>query len=247
MTSEFSPDHGVRFEVSGQFAHFRDIFTQAFFQTLLGPPRPTILGMIGAALGFSETNTIELGKKVLVGVRIIEIKGFANEVTTAHNLKLPELEDEKEWPIRTPVLRSILVEPRYEVCVVSEDRVMLLRIAESLRAPRYPLYLGISDFLAYVTRVDEAVSRLKRGTSKTVGCVAPITHQDRFNVRLKGPISGFHMPPQKSHTIHSFTLSPEGRKPERYIDLLMFFNCEVEFNQEKEVYKLEDGAGFCVF
>jgi len=253
MTSGFTPDRGVRFEISGQFAHFRNIFTQAFFETLLGPPRPTILGMIGGALGMGEADTIELGKKVQVGLKIIEIKGFANEVTTALNLKLPYVRPgdseamETEWPIRTPVLRSILIEPKYEICVVSNDTSLLLRIANSVCAPAYPAYLGISDFLGYVTRVDENISGLTRGSSKAIECVAPVTDRDKYVVRLHNPISGFYMPPRRYHTIHSFNLTPEGRRHDRYIDLLMFFGYCVEFAQEKEIYEFEDGAHFCVF
>jgi CRISPR-associated protein Cas5 subtype I-B len=239
MTSEFTPDHGARFAISGQFAHFRDIFTQAFFETLLGPPRPTILGMIGAALGMSERDVVELGKRLLVGFRIVEIRGFANEITTALNLKSP--------PTRTPVLRSILVEPSYEICIASDDVGLLSRILQSLREPIYPLYLGISDFLAQVTKVDDVVSSLTRRTSKVLECVAPVTGEDKHIVKLQEPLSGFYVPPRKYHTVHSFKLTPKGRQPNSHIDLLMFFKCDIEFTQEKRVYEFEDGARFCIF
>jgi len=251
MTSEFTPSHGVRFEISGQFAHFRDVFTQSFFATLPGPPRTTILGMIGAALGLGEAETIELGKKLLIGLKIIDIKGFANEVTTALNLKPPAKEKDEEstptsWPTRTPVLRSLIVEPRYEVCVASIDTDLLSRIAEGLRSPFYPIYLGISDFIACVTRVDDT-KILTKASRKTIDCATPVTSKDKPIERLHGSLAGLYVPPRKYHTIHSFRLTPKGREHDRYIDLLMFFRCSVQFSHDREVYTFEDGAHFCVF
>lgn len=214
---------GFFFDISGDYAHFRHIFTQSFFETLLAPPKTTISGMLSAALGYdNEKQIIELNEKVLIGVKILSLKGFAREIVNIKNLKGGSIQF-------TPVYRNLIVKPTYRIFVSSEDKELIIKIYEALNAPKHPLYLGISEALAVIEKIS-SIDSLRQSSSTIVDSIAPVIDEENLPLHKinKGEIV---IPARRYHTIKSFKLTKKGRMPQEYIDLIMFYGGYLEFKK----------------
>jgi CRISPR-associated protein Cas5t len=218
------------FDIHAELAHFRDIFTQSFFKTLLAPPRTTIIGMLGAALGLDESDTISLSDKLLVGSKILHLKGYAKEITTAVNLKRDGG--------RTPVMRNLVVEPHYRIFVGSQDKGLILRLHDAIRAPIFSLYLGISECLASLANTSE-VTNATLVKAKLFKCTVPLSSNVEYNTKVEEKGKTIFLP-ERARTVHSFVLLPNGRMPASYVNLLMFYNCAVELSKSLTAYDFRE-------
>lgn len=218
--------HAFSFDMYSDMAHFRDIFTQSFFKTLPAPPRTTIIGILGAAMGLNESDTISLSNKLYVGSKILSMKGYAKEITTAIN--------QKSGGGRTPVMRSLVVNPSYRLYVGSEEKELIQQLHNAIRSPVFPLYLGISECLANTTNIEKA-RNIALTESKVFRCTieSPTDISYTTKVDAKGKIIFF---PELVRTVRTFTLSPKGRMPLSYVNLLMFYNCSVELKRSIGAY-----------
>ena len=235
MTLDSSPKlYTLYFDVTADLAHFRDVFAHGFFKTLLAPPRPTVLGMIGAVLGYSEEEVIDNLKDVYVGIKISSINGYAKEIVTMIN--------QKSNGGRTPVMRTMLVKPMYRIAVGSTDEVLVRSIRDSLMNPVYPLYLGVSDCLAYIREVSDVI-RTDQAYAKRISCIVP--YDGRMYRTYVKDHSKMIFGPEIVRTVRSFTLTKKGKSPYEYINLLMFYNCEVEFDEHIVAYRIA-GEPICM-
>ena len=179
--------HGLTFELAGELGHFRNLFTHSFLETMIAPPKTTVVGMIGAALGYDETQTVELVDKLRIGVKILQIKGFIKEITTFFNYK-------NKPPETTPIMRELVVSPRYKVYVATEDETLLNQIADSLKHPFYPIYLGISDLIGYIVQIRNI--EVQEYKTKLFDCITPFYENLNYVVRIKENVSGVMIPPK---------------------------------------------------
>ncbi|MEM2857094.1 MAG: CRISPR-associated protein Cas5 [Candidatus Nitrosocaldus sp.] len=236
MSSSSSPEslYIFCFDISSDLAHFRDIFSHSFFRTLLAPPRTTVLGMIGAMLGYNEEDTITKLTKLYIGIKICSLKGYAKDIMTAIN--------QKTDGGRTPVMRTLLVNPLYRIFIGSEDKKWIEDIREGALAPKYPLYLGISDCLAYINDIS-TIKNVNAISTNNFNCVIPIASDIEYKYYIKDN-NKMIFAPEIVKTVYSFVLTSNGKKPERYIDLLMFHNCEVKL--EKDIRAYDVGEPICL-
>lgn len=228
--------YGLYFEITSDFGHFRNPFTLSFFETFLAPPRTTILGFIGAAMGLDEKETIKLGNKLKAGVRILELKGFAREIVTTFNYKVRP-------PERTPIMREILVNPAYRIYLGSEDIDLLKLTIEALRKPKYPLYMGISEFLARVTKISK-LQKFDEVMEKRFNCIVPIN--GGYKVRIEPDVGKRYLPPKICKTVYSYEVTKKGRNPKKFINLLMFIGYDVELEKPIKAYKTEENEVICL-
>lgn len=223
---------GISFVLRGELAHFRNPFTQTHFDTYLAPPKTTINGLIGAARGKNRKELVEQNSKIKVGVEIVNIEGFLKEIVNTKNLK-----GDKTF---TPVTRKSIVQPKYKVYVGSEESKLLKNIKEGLKSPSYPLYLGISDFLATVEGI-KGLRPLEKCKKKETSTIIE-GNQRKYVVRKKGEEieEGTYMiPPKKERVITKFEMKNGKRKPQESKKMLMFYNCKIEFNEPEPLYSFE--------
>jgi CRISPR-associated protein Cas5 subtype I-B len=228
---------GFSFQATSDFAHFRNPFTQSFFETFIAPPRTTVTGLLAAAMGYDESAAIEYSKRVMIGAKVEEIRGFASDLTTIVNLKKP--------PEKTPVMRQLLVSPRFRLYVASKDEKLLRNTSKALEAPMYTLYLGISECLAKVSGIS-SIEELKSGKAKLLSCIVPLTKKLKYKVRLPTNPKNEVYPPRIYRTIRFFDRERRGRNPSAFIDLLMFYNCQIELNKEIPTSVFQD-EHVCLF
>ena len=215
---------GISFVVKGDLACFRNPITLSFFETFLCPQRTAILGLIGASLGYSEKDTYgALAKKLKVGIEILEINGFAREITKLRNLKGKDITE-------TPTMRNLLVRPEYRIYLGLEEDELLQEISKAIEKPKFPLYLGTSDFLAFPITEITLFDTLISGKENLFECVVPeikkidrfITDRIRNNKREQLVI-----PAKRYKTVRDWKVTDRGRMPE-FIDLIVGYNCLIK-------------------
>lgn len=222
--------YGFSFDITGDYAHFRHLFTQSFFETLLAPPKTTVSGLLAAALGLNEEKeVIELNNNILTGVKILGMEGFAREIIIAWNLKGGSIQP-------TPIYRNLIVKPHYKIFVASEDKEFLETIRQSLFRPEHPLYLGISEALATIKEVSRIVS-IQASLTNIVRTIGYVIDKEKIPVH-KVNNSEIIIPAKRYHTVKSFKLTKKGRIPDEYIDLVMFYGGYLEYKKPVQSYNI---------
>ena len=223
---------GLTFELTGELGHFRNLFTHSFLETMIAPPKTTVVGMIGAALGYDELQTMELTDKLRIGVKVLQIKGFIKEITTFFNYK-------SKPPETTPIMRELIVNPKYKIYVASDDTTLLNQVREALEHPVYPIYLGISDLIGYITQIQDI--ELSECKAKHFDCIIPLTDDINYVVRVKESVSGVMIPPKIFRVPKKFEIKGRGRSPKSLQNVLMFFGYQIELSKELDAYKTSKG------
>jgi CRISPR-associated protein Cas5 subtype I-B len=217
---------GFHFTITSDYAHFRDPLTLSFHSTLIGPPKPTISGILGAAIGLDEKATIELNHEIKTGLRILRIGGFAKEIALLKNLKTP--------PTMTPIMRRFVTTPEYQIFIASTDSSQIERSRSALEGPVYPFYLGNTECLAWIKEISQVMD-VKPVTRKIdlYDCVIPMPKGAKATVRTDSKESQAQVlyPPQTYRTVHSYKWTKRGRDIESFIRLLMFTGCKVELEK----------------
>lgn len=133
----------VQFELSAPFGHFRVPYTTIFKQTYPFPPKPTIIGMVGAMLGWDEATTLAESVSFKTGVfewgnhgQFVECWHIHARKGTSAELRLERFE--------------ILVRPKFRLLVAHDDSARIKEIARRISTHdfEFPLYMGKNEFVA---------------------------------------------------------------------------------------------------
>jgi len=87
----------ICFKIKAPFGHFRNPYTTIYKQSYPFPPKPTIVGMIGAMLGWNEENTLSNIGSFKVGIPKWEYdeKILEYAYILAYKDKIPQLRPER--------------------------------------------------------------------------------------------------------------------------------------------------------
>ncbi len=152
----------VRVHVRGLFNSFKPKAPEdvRYHRTLQLPPRTTLLGFAGAALGLNEKelyiqwdNGPSLSDRLQVAARLNKIDGNIQDYWT-----IVKFVDRKE-PFRAIQVREQLFRPSYTMYFASVDDELVIYTRDRMNDPRYPLCLGRDDELVRVIAVDKCVLR----------------------------------------------------------------------------------------
>jgi len=152
----------VRVHVRGLFNSFKPRAPEdlRYHRTLQLPPRTTLLGFTGAALGLNErelyvqwNNGPSLSDRLQVAAKLNEIDGHVQDYWT-----IVKFVDRKE-PFRAIQVREQLFRPSYTMYFASADEELVRYIEEKINDPRYPLSLGRDDELVRIVAADMCVLR----------------------------------------------------------------------------------------
>ncbi len=160
---------GVVFSVKGPFAHFRKFYSQTSAMSYSIPPRTAISGIIGAILGIPREKAYELMQPPN-GYICLQVVNPVRKITSTANLlstkkdflsdlfKRSRLEYFDSTENRTQIPMEVLIpQPpnsnlKFRVAFWHNDENRLRKLANYLQNKNsfYPIYLGISEFLATV-------------------------------------------------------------------------------------------------
>jgi CRISPR-associated protein Cas5t len=131
-------------DVEGDFNSFRIGQSLQYQRTYLFPPKPTIIGLAGAALGLADNELERLYTDILVGTILNQYQGLARDLWGITKFKTVGTE-------HAVVVREMLHRPYYSIYFApSKTALSLKELQAAFADPVYPLSLGRSDELVVV-------------------------------------------------------------------------------------------------
>ncbi len=150
------------FSVTGRAltASFRVPETHTFHQTLPLPPRSTIIGMMGAALGFDLESAHRFADDhgIVVSVRG-DHQGTMRDLWNYRKVTIKAFDREqiKSRPHYSILIREYLYDCTFTFFFGSPSREALEKVRSAFLSPVYALTAGNSDDLLKVTAVSEII------------------------------------------------------------------------------------------
>ncbi len=149
------------FDLIGTFAHFRKYYTNSSSLSYTFPPRTVITGIIAAALGMdrdSYYSEFSVDKCKLAVSVLSPVKKSIHTVNYLYVKNLGELTG-KSGHTQVPV--EIVFpkkgsEIRYRVYFYHREEAIVKALKQRIERPIYPIYFGISEFIAKGEKVGDA-------------------------------------------------------------------------------------------
>lgn len=145
------------FEIRGDWAHFRKIYTTSSPLTYSIPPRTAVAGLIAAILGLDKENYYDYFSKekadIAIGI-VNPIKKFRIGLNFINTKTAKMFARIKE---RTQVKQEIIKNPHYRIYFSHKDGDIYKKLRGYLEQSRsvYTPYLGISEYIAWVDYIGE--------------------------------------------------------------------------------------------
>ncbi|MGB9667504.1 MAG: CRISPR-associated protein Cas5 [Thermosulfidibacteraceae bacterium] len=139
---------GISFRIRSPFGHFRNPYTTTLKQTYPFPPKPTIIGMVGAMLGWDEKTVIEETGNFKIAIPFWKNRGKIIEFTfifSAGKIKGKSRTQKKFRPERF----ELLLYPEFEIIVLNHAKEVIEEIAQRIKEKdfSFPLFMGKNEFL----------------------------------------------------------------------------------------------------
>jgi CRISPR-associated protein Cas5h len=185
----------VVFELYGDFAHFRKIYTTTSPLTYAFPPPTALMGLVGAILGKGKQDYMSLFKenehyfavkivsqlkKIVIGAKFIDTKDMEG--------KLIRIYSSERRSGRTYFPMELVKSPRYRIYFKHEDRDVLSRFENHIKNGKeyYTVHLGISEMLAGIKYTGTYDAELENsGEAKLVlsDSVVPVSAIEKIDVQ----------------------------------------------------------------
>lgn len=144
----------IRLRVRGVFNSYRDPKTHKIHRTFPFPPRTTLVGLAGAAMGLPEDILWNEYKDLQVAVVDISKENSLRGVGRADDLI--KYKKYKDSTVETSILiRELLYKPEYLIYYVSSKENALEEIHEAFLHPKYALSLGRDDELIMLHEIEK--------------------------------------------------------------------------------------------
>lgn len=192
MVDNSSQRKVLRVEVKGIFNSFREPKAHKSQSTFLLPPRTTILGLAGAALGIDKNDLRELSD-LKVSTILLGIDGRARDLWRYTMVKKI---GRKGYSIRPSILfRDILYGAHYHIYYYRPDKKVLKKLKFAFEDPFYALTLGMADEIinvkgAEILPIEQSTSDL--GLTNTI---IPFDIQKQWKIELPKVTPGIYRPP----------------------------------------------------
>ncbi len=140
----------VAFRITGEFAHFRSPFVTSYLFTYPFPPKPTVIGILGAIMGYSPIEVLGLQDKIQIALKLNKPPEKALDY-----VRLWKFENNKKDIIFSPVKMELLVRPDYTIFVHSNNERFVTELQKRLETRDfvYPVSLGKNEFIALIKEV----------------------------------------------------------------------------------------------
>jgi len=159
------------FDIFGDFAHFKRIYTTTSAYSYLVPPKTTLIGIIGAILGYSKDEYYKLFDKIEIGLRIlfdpktIIIKQNYLKTDGSYDFKTGKIKERTQIPV------EFIKNPKYRIYLKINDNEIYNTLKEFLSKKKsyYTIYLGISECISNYKYIGEfEIECLKNNYSDTI-------------------------------------------------------------------------------
>lgn len=225
---------GIIWRLTGEYGSFRPYYTTTIIDTYPFPPKTSIIGMIGAACGFSESELFNYYEKIKVGIKIEHFDNIYNDL-------------QKIWKVEGRskkifvIVKRFLYRPKFTIYLLTPDEKNLIdKVQSALQNPKYPITLGDSDSLFYPENKNyiEEVKDVKPKKSKFFKCLI-----DAKVSQINGGVKYLKEKLEKE----KFKLYPKivkmpvafdrNRGKPKIVDVLYHSKGEVELEKEIDTYE----------
>lgn len=223
---------GLTLELSGIFSFFRIPYNSLLMDTYLFPPKTTLIGMIGASIGWEEREFLKITKKSQYGL-IIKNPGervsetaviFKNERTPVY-----------------PLTKNMNYKPIYKAFFTCEDDELVKLAYKYLQNPNHVLSMGESENLFYPKKPNFV--KLFEVESVNVDNLTCLIPSSVYNEYVKGisPINKDLIPPYEVRIPIDFVGKEKNR---RSVLKRVYCHYGVQLNLKNplEVYKFGEDA-----
>lgn len=146
--------NALRLHVHGLLNSYRDPKTHKIHRTFPFPPRTTLIGFAGAALGFSEDVLWGGCKDLRVAVVDITKENILHGTGRAEDLV--KYKKYKDSTIETSVyIRELIYKPEYMIYYASDGEDVLDQLHEAFLNPKYAMSLGRDDELVMLHAIEK--------------------------------------------------------------------------------------------
>lgn len=207
--------HAVRISVKGLFNSFKpkppeDVRYHRTFQL---PPRTTLLGFVGAALGLDETGLYiewnggpSLSDRLQMAAKLNGIGGNVQDHWT-----IVKIVDGKK-PLRAIQVREQLFRPSYVIYFASAERELVRNIEERINDPCYPLSLGRDDELVRVIAVERCTLCPLKPPFVLSGILMPLNFIPKLDEKSRSTLLTSLA---RLRLARSFSIAEDGTRTER--------------------------------
>lgn len=254
---------GLILQLKGEYASFRPYDTTSIIDTYFFPPKSSIIGMVGAALGLAEDELVGYYERIKVGIKIVQMPETFDDLTRIW--KVSEATKDSKWiylqenkaytydELRrkvAPVIREIYVvvkrflhRPEFLIYLSSSDDELIGEIEKKIKDPVYPISLGDSDSLFCPSDMDfcTEVERVRPVKAKRFSCLIDkdVAYNEGLGIKI----------PQNSKTVlyprqKSMVVSFEGGRAKPKIKEIICFVGEIETVKEISAYDFNGEAVF---
>jgi CRISPR-associated Cas5-like protein len=147
-----STQNVLHYVLEGSFCSFRDPVAARYQPTFWFPPKTTVVGFLGCALGLRPPELEPFYDDLKVGMRLLSYKGTARDLWGFTKLK------GSNKPESAVVIRELLYRPRYAFYIAANEADTLQRIQQALLDPVYPLRFGRGEDLAMMQGPPKIIS-----------------------------------------------------------------------------------------
>jgi len=153
---------GISFNIKSTFGHFRNPYTTTLKQTYPFPPKPTIIGMIGAILGWDEETVINEIENFKVAIPFWENKGKIIEFTFIFSVGKIRGRSRVREEFR-PERFELLLYPEFELLILNDSQDLIREIELRIKEKRFefPLFMGKNEFLISQIEITKRSSEIE--------------------------------------------------------------------------------------
>ncbi len=213
----------------GLLNSFRDPNTHKIHRTFPFPPRTTLIGLAGAALGFSEDTIWQEFSDLKVAV--VDISRESDIGGTGKAEDLIRYKKYKDSKIETSILvRELIYKPEYLIYYVSDNETHVEVLYKGFLNPTYALSLGRDDEIISVKSVEKVeLSTVDSGDFEET--ILPFNPKDQgFEIDLAGQK---YFEPYSLVTLPStFTVKKNIRKPSGFRTYAFLKNLRMHLNKQ---------------
>lgn len=160
---------GIQFEIKAPLGHFRNPYTTTLKQTYPFPPKPTIIGTIGAMMGWDEKEVLRKIDEFKVSIPFWEYKGKITEfafIISIGKLRGKSRQQEEFRPERF----EILLFPIYQIVLLHSDNDLIKEIEERIKKRDFvfPIFMGKNELIISEIKLLHPLSRFKINKVATV-------------------------------------------------------------------------------
>lgn len=216
--------------VKGSFNSFRIPSGIRYHRTYQVPTKPTLIGLLGAAMGFEDAELSNLFGSVTTSAVLDNYSGMATDLWLIAKLKT------QGEPESSPIVREMLFEPQYSIyySISDSSTTSLEKIINAFTDPVFALSLGRSDEMIEIKEATKVnLQYASDGYFKNT--ILPFNYKDFLDSYENLPLrkeQTFSLPQVISIPI-MFEIEDHVRKPLQYLEATMVYDRGVKLRNKE--------------